>query len=59
MTAVNVVVSYGISASAVYVASKTGIQITVDQQIQIIALSTSLISGAVAGVLNFLKHRGK
>jgi hypothetical protein len=44
---------------AVYVAQKTGLSITPDQQAQITVLATSLLSGAIAGIVNFIKHRNK
>jgi hypothetical protein len=59
MTALNVVLSFAVSSIAIYIAKKTGVQITADQQTQIIVGMTSLTSGAVAGIINFAKHKGK
>lgn len=55
----NVLISFGVSWLTIYLAKKTGITMTPDQQAQLQIFLTALISGAITGVVNWIKHLPK
>jgi hypothetical protein len=59
LTIVNVAVAQIISILAVQLAVKTGIQLSEDQQTQITIMATASLSGLVAALSNWIKHKPK
>ena len=57
VTALNVVVSYLVSALSVWASKKLGASFDDNMQLQLTVAGTALITGAITGALNWWKHR--
>jgi predicted phosphoribosyltransferase len=54
-----VVVSYLVSIASVWLAKKTGVPLSEELQLALVISLTSILSGAITGLLNWIKHLPK
>lgn len=55
---INVAASYLVAVGALWLAKKTGVDVSVEIQSEVIAVTTALLAGSVTAVMNYIKHKG-